>query len=181
MGISLQEQLLRAGLVDQKKAKQVKKEKHKENVLQRHNKVQAPDESKILAQQALAEKAEQDRLLNLERKAVEDRKAAMAQIKQLIEKHRLPKGAGELTFNFTDDNKVQRVFVSEATRTQIISGKMAIVKLGRHYDVVPADIAEKIRSRNASNVILFNDSQQVSTPAEDDPYADYQVPDDLVW
>jgi uncharacterized protein YaiL (DUF2058 family) len=44
---------------------------------------------------------------------------------------------------------------------------------------VPADIAERVRARDPSLVLVWNQPSQ--TPDEDDPYADFQVPDDLMW
>ena len=45
---------------------------------------------------------------------------------------------------------------------------------------MPAPVARKIAERDAAAVIELNDSNK-SASAEDDPYADYQVPDDLIW
>ena len=59
------------------------------------------------------------------------------------------------------------------------SGSAAIVRLGESYEVVPADVAEKIRARDAASVVDTGAAD--STPDEDDPYKDYQVPDDLMW
>ena len=55
---------------------------------------------------------------------------------------------------------------------------LVVVNCNGEFELVPAEIAEKIRQRNPSLVIDLPDEQSAS---EDDPYADYQVPDDLVW
>jgi len=65
-------------------------------------------------------------------------------------------------------------------REQIISGRLAIVKFGQYYEVVSAEVAEKIKSRLAASVIVLNDSAPVAEN-KDDPYAGYEVPDDLMW
>jgi len=103
-----------------------------------------------------------------------------AQIKQIIELNRLPRDAEGLAYNFTDDNKVKRLYVSEAMRDQIAEGRLAIVKLGQQYEVVSAEVARKIQSRDAASVIVFNEPKTTANDA-DDPYAEYQVPDDLIW
>ena len=60
----------------------------------------------------------------------------------------------------------------------ITAGKLKIVNDNGVFELVPPAIAEKIRQRNPSLVIDLPDEQ---SPAEDDPYADYKVPDDLMW
>jgi uncharacterized protein YaiL (DUF2058 family) len=65
-------------------------------------------------------------------------------------------------------------------REQIAIGHLAIVKLNRHYEVVSAEVAEKIKARDVASVIVHN----TTVPAaenKDDLYANYQVPDDLIW
>jgi len=166
------------GLVDEKKVKQVKKEKHKQ-AKQQGKKAGAVDEARLLVQQAAAEKAERDRELNRQRKEEAERKALAAQVRQLIEVNCLPKGEGDIAYNFSDDNKVKRLYVTEQVQRQLGLGRLAIVTLDGQYELVPTAVAEKIRQRDESCVILCNEPQQHSD--EDDPYADYQIPDDLMW
>ena len=58
---------------------------------------------------------------------------------------------------------------------------LAISKLGTTYYVIPAVIADKIRERNDQYIAAQVDVSTLNAPAEDDPYADYQIPDDLMW
>ena len=44
---------------------------------------------------------------------------------------------------------------------------------------MPRVIADKIAERDASLVVRVN--KPTTEVAEDDPYADFQVPDDLMW
>jgi hypothetical protein len=178
--LSLQEQLLKSGLVSAAQAKSVKSDKRKQTQQQRKNNVDVVDEAKELAQQAQAEKIERDRALNQLRQQQDEQKQLAAQIKQIIELNRLPRDAEGLAYNFTDDNKVKRLYVSEAMRDQIAEGRLAIVKLGTNYEVVPAEAARKIQQRDAASVIVFNE-QNKTTDVVDDVYAAYQVPDDLIW
>lgn len=179
----LKDQLLKAGLVNEKQIKQARKEKHKENRQQQgpqKNAAAAEEQRRI--QQAMAEKAERDRLLNLQRKEEADRKALAAQIRQLIEAHRQPKGDGETPYNFADGNTVKRLYVSDKVRGQIVRGQLAIVRLDKQYELVPAEIADRIRERDAACVVLHNIPAQTETKDEgDDPYSAYKIPDDLMW
>ena len=58
---------------------------------------------------------------------------------------------------------------------------LAIAKRGNDYYVIPAVIAEKIKERNALYIVSLVDVNEIEAIDEDDPYADYQIPDDLMW
>ncbi|MCK5444041.1 MAG: DUF2058 domain-containing protein [Rhodospirillaceae bacterium] len=180
MGNSLQDQLLKMGIADDAQAKKIKSEKRKQTKQQRKNKVEIVDQKKLLVEKATAEKKERDRQLNQQKKVDAEQKAVVAQIKQLIETNRLLTGDEEIPYNFIENNIVKNIYVSEVIRDQIGRGKAAIVKMGDRYEVVPAAIAEKIHIRDENRVILQNDRQH-DDQKEDDLYANYQIPDDLMW
>lgn len=179
---SLQDQLLKAGLIDAKKAKQANKEKRKETNLARRSNEETVDEIKLSAEQARAEKAELDRQLNRKRDEELNQKAIAAQIKQLIQNHKQAKGtgAGDVEYNFTDGKLIKKIRVSKTVQEQIIRGVLAVVKLGDGYELVPRIVADKIAQRNESAVIVAN-TKQATQLDEDDPYKDYVIPDDLMW
>ncbi len=184
MAGSLQDQLLKAGLADAKKAKKIKKHKQKQAKLERKGNIEVGDESRQQLdqqlQQARLDKAAQDRLLNEEKKAVAEQKAIVAQVKQLIEVNRLPRQGAELDYNFTDSKKIKKMLVDKIMLEQLSRGRLAIVSLNDKYEVVPTAVAEKIKQRLPERVIVCNE-QQATEPDEDDPYADFQIPDDLMW
>jgi uncharacterized protein len=186
--LSLQEQLLKSGLVSSGQVKAVKSEKHKQAKQQHHNKTVTVDEAKEQAQKAQLEQAAKDRELNQQRKQEEQRKQLAAQVKQLIEQNRLLKDNGSATqnddslaYHFTDNNKVKVLYVSKIMREQITQGKLAIVRLGKQYEIVSAEIAGKIKLRDQTSIIVLNESVLSLTENQGDPYAGYQVPDDLTW
>jgi len=180
MSNSLFDQLKNAGLVDDKKAKKVKKEKYQKQKQQTKHKGPAVDEAKLKAQQAQAEKAERDRLLNQQRQEEAERKAIAAQVIQLIETNRISERDGEVAYNFTHANKIKHIYVTEELHKQLSKGRLAIVTLGDDYELVPTPVAEKIKQRDAQCVVMC-DPPSAAEPNEDDPYADYQIPDDLMW
>ncbi|MCU7861819.1 MAG: DUF2058 domain-containing protein, partial [Candidatus Thiodiazotropha sp. (ex Lucinoma kastoroae)] len=102
-----------------------------------------------------------------------------AQIRQLVEMNRVPLEDGGIAYHFNDDGKVQRIHVTEKLHGQLSRGQLAIVKSDRHYDVIPAGVAEKISWRDTACIIVHNDRE--SEDDSDDPYADFKVPDDLMW
>ena len=64
-------------------------------------------------------------------------------------------------------------------RTQLINGRLAILRLDGNYEIVPRPVADKIAERDESVLVLLN--TQSEDDAADDEYADYKIPDDLIW
>jgi uncharacterized protein len=176
---SLQDQLLQAGLVDKKKAKQVNKEQRKEAKV-RHKGPLQPDEKKEQAKRALLEKADRDRQLNKQQQAGADAKAIKAQIIQLIQMNRIARERGDIAYQFKDGTTIKKLYVTQQLQKDLINGRLAIAKLANDYELLPAAAAEKIMQRDASVIVLLNRDERAAMD-EDDPYADYQIPDDLMW
>lgn len=179
MGNSLQDQLLKAGLVDEKQARKARAGKAPKKRGRKGRQEPVTSESAAAVQQAAAEKAVRDRALDRQRKAESERKALTAQIRQLVEQHRLPREDGDIGYHFVDAGKVRKLFVTRAIQERLGKGLLAIVRLNERYEVVPTEVAEKIRARDAASVVVLQASSP--EPAEDDPYRDFQVPDDLMW
>ena len=180
MAKSLQEQLLAAGLADEKKAKQIREEKRKAKKLRKQQKAQ-PSESEQArqrAQQALAEKAARDREINRRYQTEVERRALQAQVRQMVETQGFDRRDGEIPYNFVVDKKVKKILVTARLRDQLAGGRAAIVELDGAFHVVPADTAEKIRQRDAEVRVIQHQPQ--ATDGED-PYGDFPIPDDLMW
>ena len=176
MASSLQSQLLKSGLADNKRVKKI----HQQQLEAGKN---AKDETKEAVAQAMALKVERDRELNRQKKEEMERKAIGAQIKQLIEAHRIDRKGGDIHYQFTDQGKIKKLYVTETLLNQLAKGQSAIVRFADAYELVPTVVAEKIALRDADSIVVLNlrtvaTSQEV---AEDDPYANYQIPDDLMW
>jgi uncharacterized protein len=179
---SLQDQLLKAGLIDPKKAKQADKEKRKEQRVARRDKTSV-DTVKLEREAALAEKQERDRELNRQRDEALQQKAIVAQIKQLIANHKQSKRSPgeEVEYHFTDKQKIKKMRVGPLINRQILNGQLAIVKADDTYELVPRIVADKIAQRDRSFIIVLNTESAAVTVDEEDPYKDYQIPDDLMW
>ncbi|HET9446568.1 MAG TPA: DUF2058 family protein [Steroidobacteraceae bacterium] len=180
MSMSLREQLLAAGFGKKKQAEQAER-KAKDQQRAAHEKQRAEQEKKRAAQHqaAQAEKAARAKALQQKRQEEADRKERWTQIKLLIEQNRLPKVESDEYFNFVSRGKVRRMAVDAPLRERIINGEVVIVRCEGKHDVVPRDIGERISGYDARAVIALKDS--ANEPAEDDPYKDYVVPDDLKW
>lgn len=178
---SLQEQLMGAGLVDNKKAKAIKQEKRKQKKQQ--NKQPKghveQDETKLRLEQERKEKAERDRELNRQRQAQQEEKAIAAQIRQLIESNQIKPEQDDKTYQFVDGTKIKKIYLSEKLVNQLSKGQVSIARLEERYYLIPNQVADKIAQRDETAIIPIKVESQ--TPDEDDPYADYQIPDDLMW
>ncbi len=176
--LSLQDQLLKAGLTNQTKAKQVRTEKRKQAKKQQKNKVEVVNEAKQQLQETKEKQLEKDKLLNQQRNKEAENKQISSQIYQLIDLNKVAQEDEGAAYNFTDQNKVKKIYISNEVRNNIISGRLAIVKSKSKYEVVPVQVAEKIKQRDEKVIIvLFTDVEESS----DDEYQGYEVPDDLMW
>lgn len=176
---SLQEQFLKAGLVDKNKAKQVHHDKSKQKKVERRTGTESVNEAREAALELQRKNAERARELNAQRDAAANQKAILAQIAQMVQKNRQSKGNGDIAYNYTHDNKIERMYVSAAVQAHLVAGRLVIVCQGGHTELVPRVIADKIAERDPSMVVRVNKS---STEVDaDDPYAAFQIPDDLMW
>jgi len=182
MSNSLRDQLLKTGLISERQVKQAKKQQHSERVAASKGQATKPDEGKVkvAAAAAAAQKAERDRALNKQRQDAEARKAAAAQIRQIIEAHRVPPGGDDVAYNFTHNNVIKRIYVATDVHKRITAGTLVIVEAGGRFDLVALDAAEKIRQRDPAAIVVQNRAEPADDAA-DDPYAQFKVPDDLMW
>ena len=180
MNNPFQEQLLKAGVVSKQQVQKVQQDKNKKKKQQRNKKEKVVDETRIKAQQVAEEKSRRDRELNKNKQEAARKKAISAEINQLITENRIPRDEScETVYNFEHNKKVKRIYINEDMKQQVIKGKLGIARIEGRYELVPVSIAEKIKQRNEKRIVLFEAEQEKVD--ENDPYADYQIPDDLTW
>ena len=178
----LQEQLLKAGLVKQSKVAAVAREQNKA----RHVKgTPQPTEIQLEAERARAEKVERDRALAAERKAQAHAAELRAQARQIIQDRKVPR-SGESEYRFTADGAIRTLLLNEELRKKLASGVLVIARLDERYELLPRAAADKVRERDAGMIVLDHGqdagTEPVTATSEDDAYyAQFQVPDDLVW
>jgi uncharacterized protein len=175
----LQEQLLKAGLVNKTKAAQVVREQAKKH---KGKGPVAPSAEQVEAQHLQAEKAERDRALAAERNAQARAHEARAQVRQIVEAHKV-KREGEIAYRFTDGDKIRDVLVNDALRAQLASGTLVIVRHDQGYELLPRVAADKVYERDAAMIVLDHGRAEAGSgsDADDEYYKQFQVPDDLVW
>lgn len=168
--------MLKAGLVTSKKMAKVQRTAKK-------SRVQAREAREAVEENKKAQ-LERDKQLSEQQKQAVLSKEYKAQVKQLIEMNRIVIARGDIGFNFTDDNLIKKIMVDKPTQAQLINGRLAIARLVNNgendYAIIPASVADKIAQRDASSIVL-NSALSQEEQDEDDPYADFKVPDDLMW
>ena len=176
--LTLQEQMLKAGLVSSKKMAKVQRTAKK-------SRVQAREAREAVEENKKAQ-IERDKQLSEQQKQAALSKEYKAQIKQLIEMNKITITRGDIGYNFTDNNLIKKVYVDKVTQSQLIKGRLAIARLtaesgnDSEYAIIPAIVADKIAQRDASYIVLNCELSQEAKD-EDDPYADFVIPDDLMW
>jgi len=179
MANSFGDQLLKAGLVSKDKLNKAKKSRYKQQKAEKNRKDKEVSETAEAARRVAAEKAARDRDLNQQQKDAAESKAIQAQVRQLIEMNCLLRDGGEVGYNFQDGTAIRKLFVTEEIHEKLGRGLLAIVRFSEGYEVIPSVVAEKIELRDKTCVV-----SNVTSPADDeadDQYADYKVPDDLMW
>ncbi len=156
MGNPFQDQLLKAGLVNKKQANKAKREKHF-NRKQKGEDPSAQISSK--AKQEQAAQAARNRELNRLQAAEKLQREQKAQVKQLIEQGKLELDDRGDPYHFVEQNKIERIFISDDMAEELSSGQLAIVKSGDGYEVVPAKVALQIMSRDKDAVIAFHNEK----------------------
>ena len=180
MANPFQEQLLKAGLVSKQKVRDTKTQKR------RDRKAKVDDGSQALKQEIAAKKQaqiEKDRALNEQRFAQATEKG---QVRGLITEFKrlaieVPRDA-EVKFNYTLGTKIYSIYVNDKLQSQLLNGQLGIVRHEEVSYLVPHKLAERVQllvPEWCGYLWQQDDNQQAVE--EDDPYADYVIPDDLMW
>jgi len=167
MSDSLREQMLKAGF---KEATPAKKKSPKKARSKKSAAAKSSAPSKPHAKNAA---------LIAENIANAEKKKLKAQIKQIIEDNKAEKTTGEIAHSYLVGKRIKQLFVNEDTRKKIVEGDLVITRLNGSTYLIPAEIGVQVLSLNPDWIVITPASSD--TPAEDDEYADFQVPDDLQW
>jgi len=69
--------------------------------------------------------------------------------------------------------------VTADQQRRLAQGRLAVVRQDTGFELVSPETAERILARDERLVVLLNKPGDAGD--ENDAYADYQVPDDLMW
>ena len=174
---ALQAQLLKAGLVDNKKAKKLSKQ------AQHEQRIGQSDEAELKAKIELEkqEKIAKDSALNAEKQRVLEEKALVASIKQMIGQHKIGDTDGEIAYQFIDESKIKKIYLNQQVYNALVAGSLVIAKELETYAILPKPLADRINEKMQGFIIVNHSESNQQTTDEEDPYAAYVIPDDLMW
>lgn len=109
-----------------------------------------------------------------------EKKALKQKIKTLIESNCVKDYAGPESYGFLVGTRVRQLFVKEEHRAQLSKGELVITRLNGDTYLVPPETGKDILALNPQWAV-FSNSDSDEKPDADGDYADYQVPDDLIW
>ena len=178
----LQEQLLKAGLAKKSKVTEAAREQQKARQAKENT---ASDEIRREAERARELKAEKDRALEADRRAKARTAELAAQARQIIQDKKLPR-SGESEYRFSADGAIRTILINDEQRKLLAAGTVVIARLGERYELLPRAAGDKVRERDASLIVLDHGQTAGAAPAATDSdddayYAQFKVPDDLVW
>ncbi|WP_291333516.1 DUF2058 domain-containing protein [Acinetobacter sp. UBA801] len=173
---ALQAQLLKAGLVDNKKAKKLSKQA----VHEQRTGESKDAEVKAKIAQAQQEKLAKDQAIEQEKKAALQEKELKAAIMQMIHQYKIRDTDGEVVYQFLD-GKIKKVYINQQIYNALVAGSLVIAKENDSYAFLPKALAERINLKMEGFIIVNNAEKNEATTDEEDPYAAYVIPDDLMW
>ena len=177
---SLRDQLLKAGLISKQQANEAERQQQRQERRPTRN----PGRVSAIAPAPKAPsvqgaKVARDQALERKRQEKADKKARLAQIKQLIEHSRLPVPDEGEPYSFIDGAKIRRITIDGSLRRGLGRGEIAIVRNDGGYDLVPASAAVRIQQRDGDAVVkLPTGTPSVPSAGEE---GEHPVPDDLIW
>jgi uncharacterized protein YaiL (DUF2058 family) len=181
---SLQDQLLKAGLTTKQKTRQAnsdqrKKNKQKRSGVQHDATLQEQIKNDLV--KAKTEKLDKDNALNEQKKKQLAEKEQTLRIKQILTHHQLKNVEGESEYNYTFGSMIKKLSLDFVTHKALVNGRLSLCGLEDVTYLVTSETAEKIAELDNKVVLVQNDKVIDEQMDEDDPYADYQIPDDLMW
>lgn len=181
---SLQEQLLKAGLTTKQKTRQANADNRKKNKQKRsgvQHEASLQEQVKADLAKAKAAKQAKDNALNEQKKQQLAEKEQGLRIQQILEHHQLNNVAGDNEYNYTFNNKIKKLALDTMTHKALVNGRLALCGIDATTYIVTRETADKLAELDARVVLVQNDKVVDEHIDEDDPYADYQIPDDLMW
>ena len=131
------------------------------------------------AAKAQAAKVERDRELNRQKEAAQAQKALRAQVRDLLKRSQLNATEAEIAYHFVEDQRVRRIYVTDEQHKLLSQGRLAVAVWNDRSYVVTIEVSERLRSMYPGVFIHRSGGTEEVDP--DDPYKDYQIPDDLIW
>ncbi len=195
MANSLQEQLIKAGLADQAQARTRKSTPKPAGHTPRRAGKPKPARKPVAARSprprdpALEQERRELRAMEQERirqdkqalEAAREKQQRRERVRAFLLQHQQNDRNGDIAFNFQADRRIRRLYVTAPQRDALQRGALQVAVLGKRDFLIEAALAEQVLALDAE--LFLYDATRITedAPAEDDPYKDYAVPDDLMW
>ena len=180
MGNSLQEQLLKAGLVS-------------EQQLERANKPARPPRAKGQGKRRKRAMGPKGSIKGNNGKPAQPAappgptlEELNAKIRGLLDTHRQNAEDAEVPYNFARENRIKKLYVTEEQREKLLAGELAIAGYRRVHHIIPTGIADEIQGireeifvHRASDGVVPPNSE--ASPGDEEANGEHDIPDDLVW
>ena len=169
MGLSLQEQLLKSGLVNKKQLKKAEHDKRVQNKKQKKGGSATSDAATNKLHQQKVEQAKIDRKLNVERHQQEQRKADQAAAQQMIELNQIALEEGDVVYHYVDGGQIKRISVNQDVADKLAEGALRLAVCKGNIVTLPDETVMKILTRDKDSIVAYNDPTQI----EDDYPSDW--------
>ncbi|MDX1812296.1 MAG: DUF2058 family protein, partial [Gammaproteobacteria bacterium] len=163
---SLQEQLLKAGLVKKKANKPAGKKQKSKKTANKSAKSTTSAKPPVVVKKPLADN--------------ELPKPVKLEIKALLKENRLNKTDGEVPYNYTVESKVKRCYVNKEQSDQIISGEISIVNWNDRSYLVPTTLIDELITKHP-DLRFFSNAQEYQEKSNNTDESEHPIPDDLMW
>ena len=182
MSKSLRDQLMGAGLATKQQALKAKtKTKKNKQKARKSGELTEQEKRRIALEKEKQAQIEKDRELNRQLEEERQVKAVAAQVRQLIEMNAIARNGGEIEYKFVVDKLIKKIYVTNDQLNKLSRGLFAIGVLGEEFAIIPAPVAAKVSERMPEAVVSQEEEAGDLTEEEKDWYADFEIPDDLMW
>jgi len=164
---SLQEQLLKSGLIDEDRLNNAKKQTKKPAKKKRKPLAKQKPRATTPTKPAVVEDPKKQKELR-------------AEVKKLLRSYKLNDKNGEIAYNYTINNQIKRFYLNEKQQKELIDGKLAIANWNEISYLIPMSSVKELHTLYPKIDIYINEVEKNAVD-KDDPYAAYEIPDDIKW
>lgn len=109
---------------------------------------------------------------------VEQRRVMNIKINELLKDAAVEDPDGDIKFSYVYDAKVRHTYVSEAQQKKLASAEYALTVVKAKTKLIPATLIESLKAVDPERFVHIVKEEASD---KDDPYAGFEVPDDLTW
>ena len=182
---SLQEQLLQAGLVNEKRLEKAKHKKKPSQNRKNNRSTHKTDYKKVTNSKNVADykKAGKKAAQSSAPEPTETvlGKALRVEIKKLLRANKLNDKEGEIPYNYVVNSQVKRFYLNAKQQKSLTAGELGIVNWNNRSYLIPVTITDELKKLHDKIEIYRVDKDEATEDKSDDDYAGFEIPDDLTW